>query len=76
MCIRDRREWETIEDDIAALEEKVEELDRQIEASASNYTRLNELMAEKEKTEAKLEETMDRWVYLSSLVEQIEAQKQ
>ena len=76
LSYKEQREWETIEDDIAALEEKVEELDRQIEASASNYTRLNELMAEKEKTEAKLEETMDRWVYLSSLVEQIEAQKQ
>ena len=63
-------------DDIAALEEKVAEIERQIEASASNYSRLNELMAEKEKAEAKLEETMDRWVYLSSLVEQIEAQKQ
>ncbi len=76
LSYKEQREWETIEDDIAALEEKVEELDRQIEASASNYSRLNELMAEKEKTEAKLEETMDRWVYLSSLVEQIEAQKQ
>ena len=76
LSYKEQREWETIEDDIAALEEKVAEIERQIEASASNYSRLNELMAEKEKAEAKLEETMDRWVYLSSLVEQIEAQKQ
>lgn len=76
LSYKEQREWETIEDDIAALEETVAELERQIEASASNYSRLNELMAEKEKAEAKLEETMDRWVYLSSLVEQIEAQKQ
>ena len=76
LSYKEQREWETIEDDIAALEETVAELERQIEASASNYSRLNELMAEKEKAEAKLEETMDRWVYLSSLVEQIEARKQ
>ena len=74
--VKEQREWDTIEDDIAALEDRIAGLDQEIEASASNYTRLNELMAEKEKTETKLEETMDRWVYLSGLVEQIEAQKQ
>ncbi len=76
LSYKEQREWETIEDDIAALEEKISSLDREIGASASNYSKLNELMAEKEKTEEKLEETMDRWVYLSGLVEQIEAQKQ
>ncbi len=76
LSYKEQREWETIEDDIAALEEKISSLDREIEASASNYSKLNELMAEKEKTEEKLEVTMDRWVYLSGLVEQIEAQKQ
>ena len=59
LSYKEQREWETIEDDIAALEEKVAEIERQIEASASNYSRLNELMAEKEKAEAKLEETME-----------------
>ena len=76
LSFKEQREWDTIEDDIAALEDRIAGLDQEIEASASNYTRLNELMAEKEKTETKLEETMDRWVYLSGLVEQIEAQKQ
>ena len=45
------------------------------EKSASNYTRLNELMKEKTEKEAQLEEKMDRWMYLTDLVEQIESQK-
>ena len=72
---KEQREWDTIEDDIAALEEAVENLEKEIEASATNFTKLNELMKEKEEKEAQLEEKMDRWVYLNDLAEQIEAQK-
>ena len=72
---KEQREWDTIEDDIAALEEAVENLEKEIEASATNFTKLNELMKEKEEKEAQLEEKMDRWVYLIDLAEQIEAQK-
>ena len=50
-------------------------LEKEIEASATNFTKLNELMKEKEEKEAQLEEKMDRWVYLNDLAEQIEAQK-
>ena len=60
LSYKEQREWETIEDDIGTLEEKIASLEQQILASASNYSKLNELMAEKEKQEAKLEETMDR----------------
>ena len=72
---KEQREWDTIEDDIAALEEAVENLEKEIAASATNFTKLNELMKEKEEKEAQLEEKMDRWVYLNDLAEQIEAQK-
>ena len=72
---KEQREWDTIEDDIAALEEAVENLEKEIEASATNFTKLNELMKEKEEKEVQLEEKMDRWVYLNDLAEQIEAQK-
>ena len=72
---KEQREWDTIEDDIAQLEEAVENLEKEIEASATNFTKLNELMKEKEEKEAQLEEKMDRWVYLNDLAEQIEAQK-
>ena len=60
---------------IAGLEEAIAALETEIEKSASNYTRLNELMKEKTEKEAQLEEKMDRWMYLTDLVEQIESQK-
>ena len=71
----EQKEWDTVEDDIAALEEKIAELEKEIEASATNYGKLNELMGEKEKTEALLDEKMDRWMYLNELAEKIAAGK-
>ena len=75
LSYKEQREWETIEGDIASLEEAIAALETEIEKSASNYTRLNELMKEKTEKEAQLEEKMDRWMYLTDLVEQIENQK-
>lgn len=72
---KEQREFESIDDDIAALEEKIEKLDADMMANATNSKKLSELMAEKEQTEAALEEKMDRWVYLNDLAEKIEAQK-
>lgn len=72
---KEQKEWETIEDDIAGLEEAIEVLDAQIAVSATDYGKLNQLMTEKAEKEAQLEEKMDRWVYLNDLAEQIEAQK-
>ncbi len=68
---KEQREFETIDDDIAKLEEKIESLDRQMEANATNSVKLKELIEEKEKTEVQLEEKMDRWVYLNDLNERI-----
>lgn len=72
---KEQREYETIDDDIAALEEKIEKLDQDIMENATNSGKLNELTKEKEQAEAELEEKMDRWVYLNDLAEKIEAQK-
>lgn len=71
----EQREFDTIDDDIAELEGKIEEIDGEIAKCGSNYSRLQELTAEKEEVEKALEEKMDRWVYLNDLAEQIEAQK-
>lgn len=71
---KEQREYETIDADIAALEEKIAMLEGEIAASATNYGKLQELSAAKEKAEAALEEKMDRWVYLNELAEQIEKQ--
>lgn len=72
----EQKEYDTIDDDIASLESKIEELDGEIAGAATQYSRLNELMQEKADVEAQLEYKMDRWVYLNDLAEKIEAQKQ
>lgn len=72
---KEQREFETIDDDIAKLEEDLKRLENQITANATNSVKLKELMEEQAKAQAKLEEKMERWVYLNDLAEQIQAQR-
>ncbi len=71
---KEQREYETIDADIAALEERIAALEAEIAESATNYGKLQELTTAKETAEAQLEEKMERWVYLNELAEQIEKQ--
>ena len=71
----EQKEFETIDSEIAVLEERSAELDREMAENATNSARLSELLSEKEETEQKLSEKMDRWVYLNDLAERIEAAK-
>lgn len=73
---KEQREYETIDDDITKLEQKLADLDREILANATNSGRLNELTGEREETQSLLDEKTERWVYLTELAEKIEAQKQ
>ncbi len=72
---KEQREFETIDDDIAALEAKVAENEAQQAQSATDYVALQQLQAEHDALEQQLEEKMDRWVYLNDLAEKIEAQR-
>ncbi len=72
---KEQREYETIDQDISDLEERISKLEEEILANATNSAKLNALMAEKEEAEAALEKKMDRWVYLTELAERIEAEK-
>ena len=72
---KEQREFETIDDDIAVLEEKIEKLDKEMMENATNSFKLRQIVEEKEAAEQALEEKMDRWVYLNDLAERIEAQK-
>lgn len=71
---KEQREYETIDDDIAAIEAKLETIGRQIEANATNSVKLKELLEEQEKTQGELDEKMERWVYLNDLAEKIAEQ--
>lgn len=71
----EQREYETIESDIAELEDKLAAIENDISANASNYGKLTELSTVKEALEVQLMEKMERWEYLEDLAEQIKAQR-
>ena len=71
---KEEKEYETIESDIAALEEKIEELEASMSKFSRDFVKLNQITKEKEEAEALLEEKMDRWMYLEDLKAKIDAQ--
>ena len=72
---KEQREFETIDEDIAALESAIEEVDGRISEAGSDYCKLQELTAKRDELTAALDEKMEHWVYLNDLAEKIEAQK-
>lgn len=72
---KEQREFETIDDEIAALEEKKEVLTIQMNKASSDFGKLNEILKEKEALEVSLDEKYERWTYLNELSEKIEEQK-
>ena len=70
---QEQKDYESIEGEIAALEEKIEKLEAEIPKFARDFVKLNELTKEKEATETALEEKMERWMYLEDLAARIEA---
>ena len=70
---KEQRDFETIEDTVLQLEEKVESLAAEIEANAADYVKVAVLMAEQEETQRKLDEATERWLYLQEKWEQIQA---
>ncbi len=74
MTYKEQREYETIEDEITGLEERLEEIEIEIGKNARDYTKLNQLMAEKDEKNNLLEEKMVRWMYLEDLAAKIAEQ--
>ena len=72
---KEQRDFETIEDTVMQLEEKVEALAAEIDANAADYVKVAALMAEQEETQRKLDEATERWLFLQEKWEQIQAQK-
>ena len=68
---KEQKEYETIEEEIAKLESRQEELEEDIKKNATNYSKLKEYMEEKEKVDQLLEEKMNRWMYLEELAARI-----
>ena len=73
MTYQEKKDYETIEEEISRLEARVQELDRESAENARDFLRLQEIQKEKEETEKTLTEKWERWEYLSALQEKIEA---
>ena len=71
---KEQKEYETIEEDIAKLEEKIEFLEGEMVKNSTDFVKLGDLSKEKEEAEAQLEEKMSRWEYLEDLNEKIQQQ--
>ncbi len=71
---KEQREFATIDDDIATLEEKIAKCDQDVMDFASDYEKVGAILADKENLELELLEKMERWVYLNDLAERIAAQ--
>ena len=74
LSFSDQREYEHIEEEIEALEQKSAELEKQMEEAATDYGRLAEISREKEETDARLDERLNRYIELQELVEELEKQ--
>lgn len=72
---QEQKDFETIDEDIEKLENKLEHLEEEILESASNYGKLAELMKQKEELSEKLDDKMQRWEYLNDLAERIEQER-
>ena len=72
---KEQREFETIDEDIAALENQIADCQTQQGSCGSDYVKLQELMAKQTELEAALEEKTERWMYLMELKEKIDAQQ-
>ena len=71
----EQKEYEGIESEIDALEEKSAELEDAMLGCVSDYVRLAELSAEKEQVDARLEERMERYIELQDKVDRIAEQR-
>ncbi|NQX64663.1 ABC-F family ATP-binding cassette domain-containing protein [Paenibacillus alba] len=72
LSFKEQKEWDEIENTIASLEDKAASLKKQIESAGSDFDRVRDLYEQEQQTAADLEAAMERWTYLSELVEEIE----
>ena len=72
---KEQREFDTIDEDIAALEQQIAENETQQSLCGSDYVKFQELQEQQKDLQQKLEEKEERWMYLTELKEKIDAQE-
>ena len=73
---QEQKDYETIEADIAKLEEEIAYLEKSMLDCAHDFVKLREISEKKELAETNLEEKMQRWMYLEELAEKIAGQNE
>jgi len=68
---QEQKEYETIEEEIATIEEKLETIDADMVRFSRDFPKLSELTKEKDALQEKLDEKMERWMYLEELAQKI-----
>jgi ATP-binding cassette subfamily F protein uup len=71
MSYNEQREFETIEDDIAKVESRLEEITNEINNTGSDFEKAQKLMEEESGLNERLEHLIERWTYLTELSEQV-----
>lgn len=72
---QEQKDYETIESEIVALEEKIDLLEKEMGTVSTDFVKLNQIVTDKEAAEKLLEEKMDRWMYLEELAAKIAEQQ-
>ena len=65
----EQKEYDNIESEIEELENRCSELEKEIAASSTDYTRLMQLQTEKEEIEETIENKMERYIELQEMVD-------
>lgn len=65
----EKREWDTIEADIAKVEEQLKQVALELTEIGSDFAKGQQLMEEEARLNEQLEHLMERWTYLSEIVE-------
>ncbi|WP_456278690.1 ABC-F family ATP-binding cassette domain-containing protein [Bacillus sp. AK128] len=71
LSYQEQKDWDRIEDVIVELEEKIAAITKEIELAGSDYGKISTLMEQERKLKEELDEALDRWTYLSELVEEL-----
>ena len=71
---KEQREYETLDAELARLEEAIRQCEAEQALCGSDYVKLQELQERQQELEAQLEEKTERWIYLNELKEKIDAQ--
>lgn len=65
----EQKEYDNIESEIEELESRCAELEKEISAASTDYTRLMQLQNEKEELEVAIENKMERYIELQEMVD-------